>query len=785
VTVAEQLHYTSAATGLAGRPGFQFVAASPGATPVMQQAVAPYLTYRPPPSAPSQPTAAQLAAFPVSFSYLPDGEQAILTQCRYLGTDYSGRYGNFLGHAIVADLAELPDQPPIALWRSPVWATEPADSLKSLADHGLRDLVGPPARTQPHSQLGGLLEAVLATLDGRAGQVFLVADDVETVVGGIAAVSYALPPAWARRLSFVTYTGDPDRARQHLVGTTADAWRGGAGHGQVFRLDQPAAAGMPAGRYASALAAAWARQDRYEVDALNELVTAVAQDPAERDAAAALASLCRGEPVGGSDAARVAALLDRRADRLPGWVWEDLDSRAGEQLGLELALAVHRAAGRAGHPALAEQAAAVAVRLAIGAPADRPRLAQVHLSPSTAAGLTGAVDAALRGAADLDDLVAVVREAQRLGVAVPAGGLHAGTAHAAAAGRGRVEPLLAAAPDRPLRSAVLAGLVDGLAHAPPALLGAVLTDEVCDALGRRDWEPSPRVGAHVLASRGRRFPAEREEVTTVLAGLADRDLLADPELGRRLREIWDAGASERSSEASDAAGFAAAPSIAICLRLLDGLDSAERVRRRGVVALARRAFAAGDLTGVEAFGLAERLHHLLGTADPAVADAGAVRALQLARAGRPGGYAMLASVQGLAAREVFRRAVANAIAAFAAAKPQQQAQALYELPSGGELRRHLRGVLTNRVAEGARGSALNLAEVAIRLWRAGAPDSRLTTQVARVASRPPAARTLRDGLRRRDPQLLADLQQLLDDHYQRSRAGHGPGRGLRRFLGLG
>jgi hypothetical protein len=382
--------------------------------------------------------------------------------------------------------------------------------------------------------------------------------------------------------------------------------------------------------------------------------------------------------------------------------------------------------------------------------------------------------------------VAVVREARRLGVAVPAGGLHAGASNAAAAGRGRVEPLLAAVPDRPLRSAVLAGLVDGLAHAPPALLGAVLTDEVCDALGGRDWEPSPRVGAHVLASRGRRFPAQREEVTATLAGLADADLLTDHELGRRLREIWDADASERSSEASDAAGFAAAPSIVVCTRLLDGLDGAERVRRRGVVALARRAFAAGDLRSVEAFGLAERLHQLLGPADPAVADAGAVRALHLARAGRPGAYATLAAVQGLAAREVFRRAAANAAAAFAAAKPERQAQALYELPSGGELRRHLRGVLTNRVAEGARGSALNLAEVAIRLWRAGAPDGKLTTQVAKIASRPPAARTLRDGLRRRDPQLLADLQRLLDDHYQRSRAGHGPGRGsLRRWLGLG
>src|SRR5882724_10959364 len=105
--MAHQLRYTSAATGLSGHAGFQFVAASPGATAEVRAAVSPHLSYRPPPKAPTRPSTAELETFPVSFSFQREEVGMVLVQCRYLGADYSGRFGNFLGHAVVATAGEL------------------------------------------------------------------------------------------------------------------------------------------------------------------------------------------------------------------------------------------------------------------------------------------------------------------------------------------------------------------------------------------------------------------------------------------------------------------------------------------------------------------------------------------------------------------------------------------------------------------------------------------------------------------------------------------------------
>ena len=65
-----ELHYTSAEQGLGGSPGFQFVQLSAGLDPGVCRQVESLLAYEPPRTAPSQPTQAQIADFPVALNGL-------------------------------------------------------------------------------------------------------------------------------------------------------------------------------------------------------------------------------------------------------------------------------------------------------------------------------------------------------------------------------------------------------------------------------------------------------------------------------------------------------------------------------------------------------------------------------------------------------------------------------------------------------------------------------------------------------------------------------------------
>jgi GTPase-associated protein 1, N-terminal domain type 2 len=133
--VAWQLHYTSARSGPTGRAGFQFVAETPDLPPGMRAAVTPFMAYRPPPQAPLSPGAAELTGFPVALGYDRVAGWPLLVRCRYLGQDYSGRQGNFFGHAVVAEAGELEGLRPVELWGAPHWAARPGQGeLPALDD---------------------------------------------------------------------------------------------------------------------------------------------------------------------------------------------------------------------------------------------------------------------------------------------------------------------------------------------------------------------------------------------------------------------------------------------------------------------------------------------------------------------------------------------------------------------------------------------------------------------------------------------------------------------------
>ncbi|MFC7728939.1 GAP1-M domain-containing protein [Actinomadura keratinilytica] len=139
------------------------------------------------------------------------------------------------------------------LWQAPLWADAPSEAYELAA---LEELTPGPAMSpealaewlagapgDPYALLTRLVDAVTAVLAQGHGRVVLVASDVELTARWIAVLSYSLPMAAAARMSFVTYSADPDGAAQRLVGTTPDVWAAAQHQGtpQWFPVEQPLA----------------------------------------------------------------------------------------------------------------------------------------------------------------------------------------------------------------------------------------------------------------------------------------------------------------------------------------------------------------------------------------------------------------------------------------------------------------------------------------------------------------------------------------------------------------
>src|SRR5262249_35901043 len=155
-----------------------------------------------------------LAGFPTALAYGREGDYAVLVRCRYTGRDYSGRFGNFFGHALVATPPEMEGLRPIELWESPVWSG-PAGQAPDLLPGEAFDpdsLVAWLTRENAHVRLAAILDAVTTVLASGHGRVVLVAADAGLVARWIALVSYSLPAGLAARMSFTTYAADPESA---------------------------------------------------------------------------------------------------------------------------------------------------------------------------------------------------------------------------------------------------------------------------------------------------------------------------------------------------------------------------------------------------------------------------------------------------------------------------------------------------------------------------------------------------------------------------------------------
>ncbi|WP_051807387.1 GTPase-associated protein 1-related protein [Actinoplanes subtropicus] len=545
---AAQMYYTSCEAGLAGYPGFQFNAATPGVDPVVMRRVEQGTSYEPPRSAGYQPTAEQMARFPVNLCYLPgdDGEPAVLANTVFIGTDYSQRFGNYFVHALSLPSIEddLGSALPIDFWRAGFWARTEA----ARTDLPELDPVPPcssgPAASEEFLQIGPgrqgrlpqLLTAVEHSMIKGERSVVIVEADSDRVAGWISAVSHLLPPAMSRRLSFSTYSFRPGRSAEHVIGTVPDTdfvvddttLRG------YFLFDFPGDHFTPVVAHPLAeMLAAMDVRDGAEVWSLAEPL----RSGAERGfddwyPLAAAGALRAGIGVSAGDVAAVVGWLAGNAARLRPMLASELVHRCFDHAGLRAdgAAALVGIAAGAGDDDLLATAEVRAFALLVdelpdaAAPADVPR-------PVTPDGIAQATDLITRrlagsppGPAATTVLTVAVRAGLRFdrptlehwGRELLAPALLAGTDD-------RVPGLLGSLPHS--RRTVLESLSAALPRQRPAVLAA--TARLAEVVRDEELVSYPELHRAILLARAAGEPEERVPTLKRLAasGLPDGEML--------------------------------------------------------------------------------------------------------------------------------------------------------------------------------------------------------------------------------------------------------------------
>src|SRR5215467_10893116 len=184
--------------------------------------------YEPPSWLLADPRPDEPEAYPVAFSHgTSEASGATITaQVVFIGTDYSGRPGNYFAHALVTGTPEqdFGARLPVELWGAELWQASPVGGTE------LPQLPGPPPRgpiDRPGVQAfldargadGVLPELLTAVGRAMAGDrpVLVTSHDVSENIWWIAAVSYLLGERLGHRMTFTTYSHRPGYSRYHLT----------------------------------------------------------------------------------------------------------------------------------------------------------------------------------------------------------------------------------------------------------------------------------------------------------------------------------------------------------------------------------------------------------------------------------------------------------------------------------------------------------------------------------------------------------------------------------------
>lgn len=223
---ALQYIYTSWKNGDSTEKGYMIYSRSEGITDSECSAIKDAMQYLAPKGLTLTPTPQEIEdIFPYAFAYfvLPTGRGCV-AQSTYLGKDYSGRYGNYIIHALIFDIDDLPCRPAeffaepyikTAMTQEELDAPSPVPPLPPLYISEYASVINDEQLNEflfdKEDEFSQLISLVLAAQD--AGVPFYLNDSRENLVLWSAAVQRILPSRLAKKFTFNTYIGNHESMR--------------------------------------------------------------------------------------------------------------------------------------------------------------------------------------------------------------------------------------------------------------------------------------------------------------------------------------------------------------------------------------------------------------------------------------------------------------------------------------------------------------------------------------------------------------------------------------------
>lgn len=234
----QQLFYTSCKKGLSSGMGFQTYSMSKGITEEERKEIEGYCVYIPPDNLPTQPSDKEIdELFPIAFSSfkLKSGKYCI-SSAKYVGKDYSGRYGNYFCHLLVSD--EPWPFYPIELYGSITFRTgltpeeenmseieylpqlEEIHLGNSICFDSIGDFL---KKTDVGKRSKEFIELMKSAIEfSKTGKKIIFCDYKDNTAYWIGAVQMSLPKKLAQQFSFTTYCYNPDDAFYSICAADRD-----------------------------------------------------------------------------------------------------------------------------------------------------------------------------------------------------------------------------------------------------------------------------------------------------------------------------------------------------------------------------------------------------------------------------------------------------------------------------------------------------------------------------------------------------------------------------------